>query len=241
MSRHRRGDTSHQRVRQLVVDRERYLLLLGALAACHEARASGTVTLSTVPRSPPPEPTFCESLAKKNDTLFANPENSEASRRERAAQCGAEENKRVRTLLVDSTKRPAFLTYCHESKGGTWAVVLVSVSLDDPGGEGPPCGWAATYKLVHVRDAMKAAGIATSSARQYRQWLNEQDAIKVVGVDDHDDGQAEIVLSETLWQNGQRCLGGEDECGLGDATLERLRVTADKVEPYHGLDVPKAR
>jgi hypothetical protein len=219
----------------MVIDRERFLLLFGAFAACHEARETGTVTLSGIPEPPPPHaPTFCESLARKNEAVLANPVLSEENRKERKAQCGPDTDTSVLASLLNPRQRPAFMSYCHEGKGGTWAVVLVSASLDDPGGEGPPCGWAATYKLVH-RDAMNR--VATSTERQYLLWLNEHAEFKIDKLDDVDhDGQDEIFISETTWQNGDmRCNDPSrtDECSAVDEpTVEILTAKGDKVEPY---------
>ena len=219
------------------MDRDRYLLFVSALTACH-AQETHEVTIAAIPSLPlaPPNAssTFCESLAKKNDSLLAQPEVSEASQQDRTLQCG-DEDKRVRALLVNPVERPAFLSYCHTSQGGTWAVMLMSVSLDDPGGEGPPCGWAATYKLVHVRDGAwdttKTKGVATSSPLEYLHWLNEYDEYKVVRLIDYDhDGQDELVLSETKWQNGA-CAGVED-CNQDEATDEIWTAIGDKVTAY---------
>lgn len=216
-----------------MVDRERFLLLFGALAACHEARDSRTVTLQAIPEPTPNAPTFCESLAKRNDAVLANPAITEDDRQQRKARCGEDSEKKVRALLTSAGERPAFLSYCHEGDGGVWAVVLVSASLDDPGGEGPPCGWAATYKLIH-RDATNS--VATSAERKYLAWLNEQDEFKVAKVVDLDhDGQDEIFISETKWQNGDmRCNDPNrtDECSSVEHATEILTARGGNVEPY---------
>jgi hypothetical protein len=224
------------------VDRDRFLLLVAALSACH-AQEIHEVTVASVPSSPPSPPrdtTFCESLSKKNEALLAQPEIPQAALENRLGQCGEAEDKRIRALLVNPTERPAFLNYCHASQGGTWAVMLVSVSLDDPGGEGPPCGWAAAYKLVHVRDAVKTSGVATSSTREYVHWLNESDEYAVVRTIDYDhDGQDELVLSETKWQNGE-CAGLGEDCKT-EQPADEVWTIGNKVTGYRPPASPSSK
>jgi hypothetical protein len=100
----------------MVVNRERFLLLVGALASCHEAREVRGVTLSTVPAPPTRGPTFCESLAKENAVVLAHPEApSEES------PCKApEERRKFKDFARNGAKRDPLLSYCHgqRSVGG---------------------------------------------------------------------------------------------------------------------------
>jgi hypothetical protein len=214
------------------MDRQRFLLLVGALTACHEARDTHqAVTLSAIATPPqkPHEQTFCESIAKQNDAVLANPQASAEALEQRASQCGEASEKTVRAELTSLREHASFLTYCHEGKGGVWAVVLVSASLDDPGGEGPGCGWAASYELAHQRDPTKTSGAVMSPKRDYLAWLNEHDTSTIEKAFDYDnDGQDELIVSSEQWENG----GGGD----GPSVIV-WRARGDKIEGY---PTPKA-
>ena len=207
------------------VNRERFVLLAAALAACHEARERAVVTIAPLPSSPPSahRPDLCDALRKQNDLVFSTPH--QASTNE-PPTCPPEYRA---PAIHDASKRPAFATYCHPSNGGTWAVELVSVSLDDPGGEAPPCGWAAKYRLIHVRDGHgEDRGVAFE--RDYLAWSNESDEWAVEALFDYDgDGQDEIVLSRHRWVNG----GGEN--GAPALTILQARGSAIVAYPVAGM------
>ncbi len=212
------------------VNRDRFLILVGALSACH-AQERTEVTLPALPSTTPPPPTpesFCDSLARKNEAVIANPAGPRELKKQRVATCGEESDNYARASFTDPAKRPKFLSYCHAAQGGTWAVMIMSISLDDPGGEAPPCGWQATYKLVHVRGGV----IATSDPIEYTRWSNDSDEYEVTRVVDLDhDGQDELVLTETPWHNGE-CVGMGEDCEREGPSERRWTAAGDKVTVF---------
>jgi hypothetical protein len=140
------------------------------------------------------------------------------------APCNRAEKRKEWRASVESGKVGKFLSYCHEGKGGVWAVVVVSVSLDDPGGEAPGCGSAVQYKLVYQHDPRKTDGAIMSSERSEIAWANERASFAVESVFDYDnDGRDEIILSESRWANG----GGGD-----GPSLLVLTAKGDKIAAY---------
>ncbi len=207
------------------VNRDRFILLAGAIAACHEAREDrSAVTIAALPPPPPRVVDICGALLHDNEQALATPRHTTPTDAA-APTCPHEFADKSRDLLRNAAERPPFLTYCHPSAGGTWAVVVVSASLDDPGGEGPPCGWAASYKLIHVRSGEKRDSAISSEAIDYLAWTNETNEWKVEGVFDYDeDGQDEIILSKHVWENG----GGSD----GTPSLTIFKATPTQITPY---------
>ena len=150
------------------VDPERFLLLVAALAGCHEAArqapakaspaatAVATIEVPPVPKAPdagPPAINSCEALALENDAVVA---------RAGGACAGYEADETNVRAELAKTLKDGFFRYCHRGKG-TWAVVILSAALDAPGGESGGCGWSAEYQIVFQADpkAKIADGLRT--------------------------------------------------------------------------------
>src|SRR5580765_7487087 len=115
------------------VDRERFLILAAALAACHDARTpNNNVTLQPPPPPAHVAPDPCAGIASENARVLRNPTNACKSETDDEAADRAEEATRLRKQLLD-TKNPLF-DYC-KTGHGTWVVVVVSSQITAPTGE----------------------------------------------------------------------------------------------------------
>jgi hypothetical protein len=195
------------------VDRERFLLLATAIAACHDARSPNGVTLAL----PPPAvtvPDACAGIAAANARVLADPTN--ACKGETEDDDRTDEAGKLRTKLMD-TKNPLF-DYC-KTGHGTWVVVLVASGITAPTGESGRCGASVEYQLVFV----SSDGRVRSKPRHWEGFADTEQSTTIAGQVDYDgDGRDELVLSDREWENG----------GGGDWNAEVLRATPTAIEPY---------
>jgi len=195
------------------VDREGFLFLAAAIAACHDARTPN-VTLNASPPHADAAPDPCAGVSRDNAHVLARPMNAcmtEDGDDDRTAETTA-----LRKKLV-GTKNPLF-DYC-KTGHGTWLVVLLSSQLTAPTGESGRCGASVDYQLVFV----SADGRVTSKPRHWEGFADEDKSSVVAAQIDYDgDGRDELVLEDHEWSNG----------GGGESNAEVLRATPSAIEPY---------
>lgn len=198
------------------VDRERFLVLAAAIAACHDARTPANVTIAAPPPvvAAPRDP--CAGVASENMRVLRNPTNACKNEDDGDDRDRTEEIERLRKQLTD-TKNPLF-DYC-KTGHGTWVVVLVSSQLTAPTGESGRCGASVEYQLVYV----SADGRVASKPRHWEGFADETESSTVAGQVDYDgDGRDELVLGDQKWSNG----------GGGETNAEVLRAMPWAIEPY---------
>ena len=195
------------------VDRERFLIFAAAIAACHDARSPGNVTLEA-PKPTVVAPDACAGVSRENARVLATP--TSACKGEGDDDDRTEETNRLKKKLLD-TKNPLF-DYC-KTGHGTWLVVLVSSEITAPTGESGRCGASVGYELVFVSQD----GRVRSKPRRWEGFADDDDSSAIAGQIDYDgDGRDELVLADRQWANGG---GGEDNA-------EVLRATPSAIEPY---------
>ena len=195
------------------VDREGFLFLAAAIAACHDARTPN-VTLNASPPHADAAPDPCAGVSRDNAHVLARPMNAcmtEDGDDDRTAETTA-----LRKKLV-GTKNPLF-DYC-KTGHGTWLVVLLSSQLTAPTGESGRCGASVEYELVFV----SSSGRVRSKPRHWEGFADEDKSSVVAAHIDYDgDGRDELVLEDHEWSNG----------GGGESNAEVLRATPSAIEPY---------
>jgi hypothetical protein len=195
------------------VDRERFLILAAALAACHDARSAASVTLQTpLPVAAAPDP--CAGVAADNAHVLAHP----------TSACKDENDGGDLTDQVDAMSKKlrdtknALFDYC-KTGHGTWIVVLVSSEITAPTGESGRCGASVEYQLVYV----SKDGRVRSKPRHWEGFADEDQSSVIAGQVDYDgDGSDELVLEDHAYSNG----------GGGETNAEVLRATTSAIEPY---------
>jgi len=193
------------------VDRERFLILAAALAACHDARTPTNVTIAAPPPPAVSAPDPCAGVASENMRVLRNPTNACKDDQDRT-----EEATKLRKQLID-TKNPLF-DYC-KTGHGTWVVVLVSSQITAPTGESGRCGAAVEYQLVFVTPD----GRVSSKPRHWEGFADDEEITVIAGQLDYDsDGRDELVVTDHEWANG----------GGGEKNAEVLRAMPWAIEPY---------
>jgi hypothetical protein len=201
------------------IEREAFLVLCAAMAACHHEAVSAPSAAAAV-TLPPPLPNAqpvadadaCAAIARENAARLASPRGA----------CPTDEASNVaevRAKLVAAAKDGLFAT-CRVG-GGTWAVLVRDVELSEPAGEsGAWCGASARWRLVFVDP--KTGARAESGDFPWASFPDSDAHAEVNAVYDFDgDGRSEIVTTETEWSNGG-----------GTAVRVEAWRGGPKVEPY---------
>ena len=206
----------------MVIDRERFMVLAFAIAACQPLVNERVATPPVPPAIPiataaaaspvAPALSMCAEVARSNAAILSSPTGDCA---ELATGLPIEE---VRKQLLHVSRDP-FFQYCHEGHG-TWAVVVAGAVLSESYLEGgPSCGSAISYQLVFIS---KTGERVTSPTRTWTMLADSSTKAVVEAAFDFDGvGRDELVISH---HRSSQSFGG-------DSSVAALRATS-VVEPY---------
>jgi hypothetical protein len=173
-----------------------------------------TMARSAAQMAPVRSLSFCEEISRNNDRLLSAPDGY--------CEGYASAVEATRSEVARQRSQPEW-HYCHQGKGA-WAIRLLTVTLDAPGGEAGGCGWGATYEFVHEGTPDAPPGErATSLPQVFSSYPDDRSELKAELTFDYDgDGQDELIVGSSEWQNG----GGTDD------SVVVLRAAGQKVVPY---------
>lgn len=193
------------------VDRELFLLLTTAMAACHRDAAvvAPTTAPSTHPSAAAVDPDeACALTLQANRVVIEHVENGCPAYSEPKAG-----HAKLRALWSDK-----FLHYCKRDRHGAWAVVLSEAKLTAPSGEGGTwCGAEVSYRIARLEPNAPAAYEAAATVSNY---ADSQQSARIDAQYDLDgDGRDELFIAYNSWFNGG---GNESSASVLQSTSGRI-------------------
>jgi hypothetical protein len=212
----------------MLVNRDRFLLLAAALAACHKPTADHegerppAQEAAVIPAAAPPHPSASTASPRTTDSASRAADAttfdaSEACARliaknreilsHPARDCAAEgmpedrkamNFKSVRDRLM-AIGRDGLFTLCHPGHG-TWMVSVLKAGFSEPAGEGGPwCAAAASYELIYVSPDGERT---TSKPRRWDEGDGAHSSNFAAQFDVDGDGRDELVLDDVYLESG---------------------------------------